>query len=212
MKKIILIATLIASLTGLSAFGQGYFQFVTGKSQVWDCFTSGSPQLATTVNVAFLWAANGSVPVVASLYGSTPTSGLPPLYAISAAWSDILTDPNYTFAANSGNGQVAVTQSTSSGALNYGPLAVTGTMVGTTYSLFMVGWDANYATPVLASAANAAVGWSASFSYTAYAATATSSSMSGLTPAFGVWGVPEPSTLALAGLGSLSLLLVRRRK
>jgi hypothetical protein len=71
MKKIILIASLTASLTGLSAFGQGYFQFVTGKSQVWDCFT-GSPQLATTVNVAFLWAANGSVPVVDGLYGASP--------------------------------------------------------------------------------------------------------------------------------------------
>jgi hypothetical protein len=212
MKKIILIASLTASLTGLSVFGQGYFMFTTGKSQVWDCFT-GSPQLATTVNVAFLWAANGSVPQVSYLYpGPTPTSGLPPSFLNSVAWNDILTDPNYTLAANSGNGQVAVAQSSASGILNYGFFNVSGTMVGTTYSLFMVGWDANYATPVLASAANAAVGWSAPFNYTAFASTASPASMTGLTPAFGVWGVPEPSTLALAGLGSLSLWLLRRRK
>jgi len=79
-----------------------------------------------------------------------------------------------------------------------------------TYSLFLVGWDANYATPTLAAVANAAVGWSASFNYTSFAGTAAPHSMP-LIPEFGVWGIPEPSTLALAGLGSLTLFLFRRR-
>ena len=32
MKKLILISLITSCLTGLCAFGQGYFQFVTGKS------------------------------------------------------------------------------------------------------------------------------------------------------------------------------------
>lgn len=214
MKKISIIVLLTTSLTGLSAFGQGYFQFVTGKSQVWDCFT-GSPHLGTTVNAAFLWAANGSTPAVASIMGSTPTSGLPPGYLPSTAWNLILTDPNYMLAVNTANSQVAVAQSGAGGPLNYNggnPFPVTGTTPDTTYSLFFVGWDANYATPALASAANAAVGWSAPFSYKCYQLTEVPTGMLGLTPGFGVWGVPEPSAMTLAGVGCVALFLFRRRK
>jgi hypothetical protein len=214
MKKFIVIASLTTSLTGLSAFGQGYFQFTTGKSQVWDCFSSGSPQLATTVNVAFLWGANGAVPAVGSLMASTPASGFP-TYTTSAAWTAILTDPNFTLAVNNANSQVAVAQSAAGGSITYNggtAFGVSGTSPSVAYSLFMVGWDANYATPALASVANAAVGWSAPFTYTATAFTAVPTSMSGRTAAFGVWGIPEPSTLVMAGFGSLFLLLFRRRK
>ena len=77
MKRIILITSLVISLIGLTAFGQGYFVFQTGKSQVWDGFTTGVPHPGPTVNVAFLWAANGSVPMVDSLSVSTPPSNTP---------------------------------------------------------------------------------------------------------------------------------------
>jgi hypothetical protein len=214
MKKLIIIIALTTSLAGLSALGQGYFSFVTSKSQVWDCFSSTSPQRATTVNVAFLWAPNGSVPLVDSLMSSTPADGNA-FFTASVAWNDIITDPNFTFAVNAANNQIAVQRSTSLGNISYNSgitFGVSGTSVGTTYTLFMVGWNANYATPTLASAAGAAVGWGSPFSYTAVAYTTVPNSMLGVEPSFGVIGVPEPSAIALAGLGGLSLLLLRRRK
>ncbi len=211
MKKLILVSLITSCLTGLSAFGQGYFQFVTGKSgQVWDCFT-GSPHTATTVNVAFLWAANGSVPEV-EMYGASPPDTPPGVWP-PMAWTAILTDPNFTLAVNDANGSVAVTRSLSNGVINYNggtAFGVTGTSVGTTYALYLIGWNAAYATPALAAANLSPVGWSALFNYTAFASTVTPTSFAGLVGQFGVWGSPEPSTLALAGLGGLSLFLLRR--
>jgi hypothetical protein len=215
MKKLILIASLITSFTALSALGQGYFHFFTGKSQVWDQLDGGgSPALSTSINTAFLWAPNGSVPMVSSLGASSPVSGFP-IYTASSVWTAILTDPNFTPAINNANGQMAIQRTSSFGSISYNSgisFPVTGTSVGTGYSVFMIGWDGAYATPALAQAASAGVGWSAPFSYTAVAFTTIPNTMSGVTPAFGVWGVPEPSALALAGLGGLSLMLLRRRK
>jgi hypothetical protein len=221
MKKLILIIALTTFLAGLSALGQGYFQFVTGKSQVWDGFSGGVATLSTRVNTAFLWAANGATPSVAAFASSVPSSTTvaTSFFMASAAWTAILTDPNFTLAINSANGQIAVQQTTANGAINYNggaAFGVQGTSVGTTYSVFFIGWNYAYATPQLAAAAASTdgyVGWSSPFSYTATAFTATANSMSGVTPAFGVTGpIPEPSTLALTGLAGLSLMLLRRRK
>ena len=217
MKKTIAFALLVVSFAGLSAFGQGYFLFTTGKSQVWDDFSVYPPATSSDVDVAFLWAAEGDVPAVDSILVSTPTTGSLGLGGTLEAWPDILSDPNFTLAVNSGAGNsLASVQCTSKGAISYdggtafaGPLA---TSPGVTYTLFMIGWDASYATPLLAALDNAAVGWSAPFNYTTSSLTSTPESMQGLTPAFGVGGIPEPTSMAVAGLGGLSLLLLRRRK
>ena len=221
MKKLILVTALTVSLAGLSAFGQGYFQFTTAKSQVWDGFSGGPSHPDTTVNVAFLWAANGSIPTVATLMSSVPfnmTVATASYYA-PVAWYYILTDPNFTLAVNNANSQVAVAQSSATGAVNYNSgfaFAVQGTTVGTSYRLFMIGWYSAYATPSLAAAAASVdgyVGWSAPFAYTSTALTSSPTSFAGLTGDFGVAGpVPEPSAFALAGLGSLALWLFRRRR
>ena len=217
MKKLVLISTLIASFAGVSAFGQGYFQFTGGKSQVYDGFSTGVSHTATTVDVAFLWAASGDVPEVSSIMSAVPTTATTgnSTYLTSAAWSAILTDPNFTLAVNNASSTLASVASLATGAVSYNTgtaFAVSGTSPSTTYSLFMIGWNGLYATPALAAANGSAVGWSSVFSYTAATVTGIPQNMSGLAPNFGVAGVPEPTTIALCGLGALSLLAFRRRK
>src|SRR5208282_1060153 len=99
MKKNIVIASLITSFAALSAFGQGYFQFTSGKSQVYDLF-SGPSHTSTDVDVAFLWAPSGDVPLVDSILVSTPTNGGLGLGGTIAGWTAILSDPNFQFAVN----------------------------------------------------------------------------------------------------------------
>jgi hypothetical protein len=224
MKKLVLISTLMATFAGLSAFGQGYFQFATGKSQVYDGFSTGVAHTATTVDVAFLWAVAGDTPLISSIMSAVPTTMLSSnsTYTAAAAWNDILHDANFTLAVNSASGNsLASVASAANGFVNYnGGTAFAGpssTSPGVAYALFMIAWDGTYATPTLAAAANggagASVGWSAVFAYTPSTVTGIPAGMIGVTPAFGVAGViPEPATLALVGLGGLSLLLFRRRK
>ena len=219
MKAPLIVTAFVCALPGLSAFGQGYFQFTTGKSQVWDCFSGSVAQPDSTVNTAFLWAANGAVPSVASIMPATPANMTPAIFTLPSAWSAILTDPNFTLAVNNNNGTTVIQRTAANGVISYNGGAtfpVQGASVGATYSVYMIGWYAAYATPSLAAAAASVdgyVGWSAPFSYTAMAVTAFPTSFAGLTGQFGVVRpIPEPSLLALAGLGGLSLWLFRRRQ
>jgi len=207
----------MATVAGMSAFGQGYFNFSGGKSSTYDIFSSTTPTRDTSIDVAFLWAANGAVPTVDSIMTSTPITGTSN-YSYSAAWTAILND-----AAGFQLGQNATTLTAiqvgtaASGGFQYqwnSPLQsnvpVTGTAASTAYEIFVIGWNNAYATPAAAEAAGAAVGWSAPFSYTFGSSLSTV-----LTPAFGPFGVgtvPEPTTLALAGLGGMALMMFRRRK
>ena len=220
MKKIVFVVSLVASFVGFSSFGQGYFQFTTGKSQVWDGFSTGVAHVDSNINVAFLWGLSGAAPQVESILNGVPTTATAATstYTPQAAWTAILNDPNFTLAVNDSTSALAVTRTSSNGAITYNggsAFPVTGTTIGT-YTLFMIGWDGSYATPAQAAANAAAVGWSQAFQYTSFVATASPNSMSGVTPEFGVVGmvdtIPEPASMTLAGLGGLSLLLLRRRK
>jgi hypothetical protein len=223
MKKIIAISMLAGTLAGLSAFGQGYFAFTSGKSQAWDGFsTAGSSHVGATVDVAFLWATNAPTPSVNALLTSTPTAGnntTAESYTVAQAWSDILTDPNFHLAvdattANAGNVAVATTSGTGVVSYNGGfAFGVTGTVAGGNYSVFEISWNSAFATPSLASTGSSAVGWGPVFSYvpavqTGTAPTFTESDFGTFVPV----AVPEPTTMALAGLGSLAALLFRRKK
>jgi hypothetical protein len=225
MKKLVLVSTMIVSLAGMSAFGQGWMSFSLGKSAVYDGFTTpGVSGLGATVDTALMWAPVGTpTPVVSALLASTPTTGNSSTsegYTVATAWSDILTDPNFTLAYNyNGGAPVLVTGTTvaNGGVANQAyPLSnASGSeqaVINTFYNVFVISWNAAYATPALAEANNSAVGWSSVFSYEAYAFTSTANA---LTPPQHIGTfvpIPEPATIALAGLGSLSLLLFRRRK
>jgi hypothetical protein len=145
---------------------------------------------------------------------------LPNSLSGTTAWADILGDSNFILATNLTTASVISATSSSLGTISYlsgGTIVVTNTASGGgTASIIAIGWNSAYATPQLAQANNSPVGWSAVFTY-AYKAgpvpgpAGTPGNMNGLFQ-FGVAPVPEPATMALAGLGGLSLLLFRRRK
>jgi hypothetical protein len=224
MKKIIAITTLVASLAATSGFAQGYFLFTTGKSQVFDGFTTpGASTTAATVDVTFLWAP--ATTTVSLPLTSTPTTGnslTTESYTAASAWSAIL-GSGFTAAVNQNTSLAAVQLSAANGGVAYntsGTFPVTGTVGNgsTAYSVFMVAWNASSGATTLAQAAadNASVGWSSVFQYTpAKDAITGVSGFTALSPNFGVFtplSTPEPGTMALAALGGASLLMLRRKK
>jgi hypothetical protein len=225
MKKIIAISLLTVCLAASSAFGQGYFLFTSGKSQVYDGFsTPGVSTPAATVDTAFLWAPANTTPSVDSIWTSVPTTANsttynPNPFLVTEAWSDIL-NGQFTLAVNNTTSALVTQLSNANGSVIYnsgGTFPVTGTTTNTTYTVYMIGWDAHYATPALAAAANgglgAAVGWSLPFQYTSGQFFYTLTSIIPANNNFGTFGpVPEPATLALSALGGLSLLAFRHRK
>jgi len=211
---------LAASFVATSAFSQGYMIFSSTKSQVFDGFTTaGTSQRDTAVDVALFWAAANTTPAVDSLLTSTPTTGnstTAESYTVAQAWNKIL-NGQFTLGQSVATGGSLITASTSTGIVSYNngfSFDVTGTTSGTTYTVYLVSWNAAFATPTLAAAGGSAVGWSAPvqvpFSFQTDQ-TLTTPSIGGF-GTFAVAVVPEPTTIAMAGLGALSLLLARRKK
>jgi len=228
MKKIIALNLLAGWLAATAAFGQGYFTFETGKSQAYDGFTTpGVSTLSTNVDTSFLWGPTNTTPDVAKLTGlaSTPANGnsstFPPyLYYAYQAWNAIL-DGQFTLATNNYTGALVTQRTAANGSIAYNFIVsfpVTGTIPGATYTVYMISWDAQYATPQLAAAANggygSAVGWSTPFQYTPVIANGDSPLMAGVAAGFGTFAppvAPEPTTLTLAVVGGLTLLAFRRK-
>ena len=210
MKKLTVILTAAMILTGLSAFGQGYFALSGGPGSIWNCWNSNfpAPGRGGPNRVAFLWGTG--TPLVSSIMPFTPTNvfnEVPP-----SAWTAILTDPNFHLATNSSGGVIITqTNAANGGWAIAGTQPVLGTAPGA-YQMYVVGWDAAYATPYEAAAAGAALGWSAVFNYNAVNNIGTPATLaqSGFAP-FAVTA-PEPTTCALAGLGAAVLWILRRRK
>jgi len=227
MKKIIAIGLVVASFAATSSFGQGYFLFTAGKSQVYDG-SGATATLDANVDVTFLWASLGSttpsILQAGSLKtGNNTTTSASVGYTDASAWAAIL-GSGFSPATNSTGNLPAVVLTASNGGISYNGGANVGAIgtsspSGTTqYAIFMVGWTGGYSSLYAAAAAGAPVGFSSVFTYTAgSAANSSIPGFAGLAPSFGVFSpvsppVPEPTTLALAGLSGASLLLFRRRK
>jgi hypothetical protein len=224
MKKLALIITLFAAI-GTNVFAQGYTLFDTAKQNVYDEFTDPGVGVVAPgdVTATFLWTSMGtSDPLgvgVATTGVSSTAGGWSTVSAmLSSGWS---IGENYNSGFTPTEADVADNASgIAKGALSYNggtTFQLANTLAGSTYEFVVIGWDnlGGDSTLEQAMADNVALGWSGSFDYTTGVCTGmtvSDFSESGET-AFGVAGpAPEPATLALAGLGGLSMLLIRRRK
>jgi len=224
MKLTAALAALVAA-GGMSAFGQGYVLFNTSKNDVYDNFTTQGTSVVAPgdVTATFLWAGTGTSNYLGAGLATAATSS-------AGGWASIATmlSSGWTIGANY-NGGAAATEAdvtdnaggTQKGALPYNAgtsFQLNASTAGASYEFVVIAWDnlGGAATLGAAETAAAALGWSSAFTY-ATGATSSSGinnfSQSG-EAAFGVapGSTPEPTSLALAGLGGLSMLLLRRRK
>jgi len=238
-KQIALLATIIA-VSGFTAFGQGFMSLTTGTKDIWDEFTTpGSGVIAADMDVAILWAASGTADQLTSVgtagnmglrqgpasnqvatNGVTSVGSANPFSTIAT----MISSGGWAWATNvttgtTGVGAIAVGATTSAGIAAYTggvsgtpQFQVGGTTSGQVIEFVAIAWNASASS--FSSASD--LGWSNASTYTTGAFQSdvngdTALSASGENQ-FGVAAVPEPTTLALAGLGGLSMLFLRRRK
>ena len=171
MKRII-IAMGLALLAAPATFAQGTFLFAGPLKGVWDDYSGAFPKVtgAPVMDVAFLIGTG--TPLISQIATSIPTNNAGASeFAINYgdAWNKILNDPNYHLATN-GSATVVATVNSTNGSWTYNGnqvFTVPNTVVGTTYTVYVIGWNAISGTPQGAAAGGADIGWSAPFSYTA---------------------------------------------
>ena len=215
-----LTATMAALLVagGMSTFGQGYVLFVTEKNGVYDNFSGASQVAAGDVTSTFLWAPTGTADPLGAGSSSTATSA-------AGAWATIasMLSSGWSVAVNAATSNEVDVADNASGAFK-GQSAYNGGVAfglagnytpGASLEMVVIGWDNLTGAGTLEQAEDPQpVGWSGAFTYATGATSGSTVSTfgnSGEAP-FGVASVPEPASLALAGLGGLSMLFLRRRK
>jgi len=224
MKKILTIISLVAVTTLLHA--QGFIEFFGGSANIQTNGAVGTffggPNNGTTGKTSA--ASTGQVIDYILLYESTALSGNSA--PTNSAWTPVL---NYNIGSPIAFPDLAMTNSAAPGGLA-GPNSSGGQQVnlasGTPYSVELVGWTANLGTfaNILTIIQNGVasqaglLGWTTVGSVTPFATAGAGDPIlfpnvwSNGTMVLNAVPVPEPSTIALAGLGGLSLLLFRRRK
>jgi len=220
-KKITSIVAGLVMAAGMTAFGQGYFNFSTGGGFVYDDFTTPGTDVKSpgTVSVTFLWAATGTADPLGA--GIATTGGLVNETGGSNTISGMLSS-GWNLAQVSGTGVEADNtvhaSGPSTGGIGYGTFQVNNSTAGGTYEIVVIGWAASSGAN-LAAGLSGALGWSSAFTYASSASSLQPAGQFSAVPsdmaAFGVANpasTPEPTSLALAGLGGLSMLFLRRRK
>jgi PEP-CTERM motif len=229
MKKQIAILASIIAAGGFSAFGQDWITVAqSGNGIVWDEYTtpgSSHDAPAGDVTVQVLWALNGTSDPLGAGVGTSGTAASGAVQTITS----MLSGGGWTLMQNdaSGLGSAALgtVQTTTGGTATKGGSIVafnagnpfefdTATAAASGANIEYIFLAFNSAASSYTSAAD--LGYSSlgtvSVGTTSGDPNATSQESS---PAFGVaqvTAVPEPATLALAGLGGLSMLFLRRRK
>jgi hypothetical protein len=238
-KQIAILATLIAA-SGFTAFGQDYLQFnQAGTKLVWDESTTPGvgvePGTVGEYEMAFLWAPVATADDLSNL-GNAGNFGL---NGTGAASDQVATNTVASTAVGvaeiqtmlgagwnigevfGGSTIIETTTSTKGSMTAYNgsaPVELAGTSgnnSGTDIEMIFIAWNAS---ATLGSGATtfssvADLGWSNPFNEEvgSSAGDANAGSETAVND-FGVAPTPEPTTLALAGLGGLSMLFLRRRK
>jgi hypothetical protein len=195
MKKIILTVAAAASLS-VSGFAQGIL-FEDNSGATTDTTINGVANTSQDLNLELLLGTSAgavNVDVVTLLLSSSASPTSPALGGTYAAAGDISASGGYIYDAS-------------------GEAYSLAAYAGTTVDLQVLAWAGNYSSYAAAVAAQAAVGESSVFT-AAVGASPTSFpvDVSGVGTINLISSVPEPTTMALAGLGGLSLLFLRRKK
>jgi len=221
---------LVATLAATSALGQGYLTIASGQNQVYSGLGSTAVSGDTSLNWALYWApaatANPFTSAASSTTGNNTTTVAQAGYTTTAAWT-ALNGSAFQLAYDANNAQSVIDNVQANGTVIYWTLdpAAPGQAVGiqglansTSYAFLEVAWSAAYATPTAASNAHGAIGWSyvSSFGPIPTDPTAGAAQNGPNFASYGVFApvtsVPEPSSLALAGLGGFGMLMAFRRK
>jgi hypothetical protein len=203
MKKYL--GILAVTAMAASAFAQGTVSFVNGASSLVRAGADLASAQPIPVNGGFvqlLWAPSGTA--MTAWDSGNPVS-LTAFLAANPGWNAI---PESIKAI----GPIAA------GRFNAGAITVPTAAPGAPIQAAVAAWEGNFATFDAAQAAGAAIGVSSSFAVATGNPTTTPPGTAGSITGAGQFGgvtalaVPEPSSLALAGLGAAALLIFRRRQ
>lgn len=219
MKKLIIITAALA-ITGISSFAQGNVSIAGGVGGIWNNYTNVPMVTAGGFDVALL--VGTGTPLISGISSTGSGTNATLVFSTATAWNDIMTDSAYSFVdGTNGLAMVANASTILKGTFAYNAgssWSAANVNAGTTYNIYEIAWSTAgglYTTASLAAQNDAYVGWSQVFSYTP---TSGANQPTQISPAnnvgwYGIGGVvPEPTTMALAGLGGLAMLLIRRRK
>ena len=207
MKKVILTISVVAGFSA-AGFAQGILVADNsngGNPPAYDVTINGVKDTTTDINLELLYSSSATTSLDAG-------SGL----NILASGSPVVTFLQSATAAPS-TGTLGQTYSDSGIISTFGTVydgtGTEFTLPAGTYDFQILGWTGNYNTLDAAAAAGQAVGATSVFSATAAASPALPADVSGmgilnLAPV----AVPEPTTLAMAGVGLASMLIFRRKK
>src|SRR5208282_2519663 len=223
MKKILVIATL-AAFAALTSYGQGEINYQGFFHGVGNNYTTpGTVTFGSTgIDIELFYAPASTTTAVSAIAASSSPASL--TYSVATAWADIMGNAAFQPVDGSSGTPPALMPAVANGGGTYNggaSYSAANLLPNVTYTLYEVAWYTGatdqYSTLALANG-NAYVGWSQAFQYTPVTSTGspppTPTTMNqGLVGNYVVGGIiPEPTTIALAGLGGLSLLLFRRRK
>jgi hypothetical protein len=204
MKKLILSVTAVAGFS-MAGFAQGGLYFdgsqnsstslaATSEGEV---FISGVLDTSTDINAELLYNNGTSFVPVVTLLLSSNNSNPSTVGTIGQTYTGIGTITDY------GTGVLYDPTGTE--------YVIPGDPAGTVVSLEVEGWLGNYSSLALAQAAGQKVGTTAPFTETLVAVPGTANDIEGMPALNLTTAVPEPSTLAMAGVGLASMLIFRRK-
>ncbi|HTV42323.1 MAG TPA: PEP-CTERM sorting domain-containing protein [Candidatus Sulfotelmatobacter sp.] len=233
MKKQIAILATILAASAVTSFAQDYISFEVSSKTVWDDF-SGTPMFdaagAGNIDAILLWAPVGTADDLTSqgtsfgLRGTgtaldqvatNATSVINPVGTITNMLSS-----GWNIAEDAGNGNALAVATEASGlatgqvGYNSGnPFEINGVTLATGSSIEEIVLAYNSSATSWSTASD--YGWSNPFDNEVGTSTGdpNATELQSSANQFGVAVVtPEPATIALAGLGGLSMLFLRRRK